>query len=209
MRILSRLLDLLFPPRPTARLARDAASASVAPLVSPEARSIAGHEGAALLPYHHPLVQALVIEAKYHGNRHAQSLLGTALGDYLAEFLRDMHAFSERRIVLVPIPLGAARLRERGYNQTECICRAAIGNGIEMNTGILVRTRETVPQTTLSKSERLKNMTGAFAIRGSIDPSATYIVFDDVVTTGTTLASAISALTQAGASRVSALSLAH
>ncbi|MES2994627.1 MAG: hypothetical protein V4681_01140 [Patescibacteria group bacterium] len=209
MRILSRLLDLLFPPRPTAKVVRDASFASIAPLVSPEARSIAGYEGAALLPYRHPLVQALIIEAKYHGDQNAQSLLGAALGDYLSDFLREIQAFSEQRIVLVPIPLGAARLRERGHNQVEAMCTAAIasmGNPPPFET-ILKRRRDTEPQTTLSKQERAKNLEQAFSA-DTVDSSCTYIVVDDVTTTGATFRDAVRALHEAGAQHVYPLALA-
>ena len=73
----------------------------------------------------------------------------------------------------------------------------------------LVRTRETISQVSLAREKREENMRGAFRAAHSIDPSHTYIVIDDVITTGATLQAAVDALKEAGAVHIIPLALAH
>ena len=65
---------------------------------------------------------------------------------------------------LVPIPLATRRLRQRGYNQSEVLARA-LGREwrIPVIPDVLVRTRETPTQTTLTPETRLANVAGAFS----------------------------------------------
>lgn len=163
-------------------------------------------EVTALLPYGNPLVKAVIQEAKFHGNKHAISLMGAVLYEYLL----DLDTFHGESCVLVPIPLSPQRKHERGYNQVEKICAVALQNNslTTHSAHVLIRTRNTLPQTTLTRSARLENMQGAFYAQ-PLDTSLTYIVIDDVVTTGATLADAVRALREAGALRILPIALAH
>ncbi len=205
MRILSRILDLLFPARDTEALVRDASMESAGAHVAPMLRD----DGiVALLPYRAPLVKALIVEAKFRDNERAQRLLGSVLAEYLQGCGTEREE-SQERYALVPVPLSRKRLKERGYNQAERICRAALPLLPNMRIEpVLVRIRHTPPQTELGGLARRKNLAGAFQASG-IDASHTYIVIDDVATTGATLRAAISALEGAGATRVIPLALAH
>ena len=111
---------------------------------------------------------------------------------------------------LVPVPLGSARRKERGFNQAEeVVRRAGEACGIQIDTESLVRTRETASQVSLPKAEREKNMRGAFSAAHPLDPLHTYILVDDVATTGATLQAAIDALTASGAKHIVPIALAH
>jgi ComF family protein len=108
---------------------------------------------------------------------------------------------------LIPIPLAARRLRERGYNQSEVLARALARQWrIPVIPDLLVRTRETPTQTTLTPETRLANVRAAFAVANVQCPliigHATLIIVDDVFTTGATLAEAARALERAGAQRI-------
>jgi len=126
--------------------------------------------------------------------------------------------------LLVPVPLGRARIRTRGYNQSERLARALGRRWGRPVVDLLVRTRETAAQTALTPEARLANVAGAFETRnveggtrngrtreGSAFrvPSSAFerplILVDDVFTTGATLAEAARALDQAGAHTVSAV----
>lgn len=196
MRILSQILDVLFPPRDTERVVRETSWDSLQASLKPQAVGVV----TALLPYHQ--VRALIIEAKYHDNRSAQNLLGRALAEHVRKMVGP--------IILVPVPLSRKRLRERGYNQTERICRAAMRHltHVPIATDLLIRTRATVPQTTLGRTARQTNVAGAFRCTGTPDPHTTYVLIDDVITTGATIGAAQEALHKVDA-HVLSIALAH
>lgn len=211
MKMLARMLDLLFPPRETERVARDATPEMVATLLSPRTLPLPDADIVALFPYRE-LAQALIREAKFHRDMRSARLLGNALADYLLEELADLHAYEKTEAVLVPVPLSEARRRERGYNQVEEICRqgcSQLKGFATLDVGVLLRTRDTLPQTSLGRDARLQNMKDAFRAAEALDPRALYIVIDDVVTTGATLSAARDALLKAGAERIRAIALAH
>jgi len=108
---------------------------------------------------------------------------------------------------LVPIPLGARRLRTRGYNQSLWLARALAHRWRRsVAAELLTRTRDTRTQTALTPAARLANVAGAFAVRieGTTAGSALVLV-DDVFTTGATLAGAAEALEQRGFTTVTAV----
>lgn len=150
---------------------------------------------------------ALVIELKYHGARYVL--------DDVAMLARHTPGLDDylRNAILVPVPLHPARLRKRGYNQSELIARA-ISESTQTGSQVLPllrRTRATATQTRLHRSERARNVKNAFAIavETPIDSAACYIMVDDVFTTGATLNACAAALRKAGARTVKALTLAH
>lgn len=107
--------------------------------------------------------------------------------------------------VLVPLPLGPARLRRRGYNQSEWLARAlATRWGVPVSSGSLARMRDTATQTALTPAARLANVAGAFT--ASTRRRWPHVVLvDDVLTTGATLAEAARALAAAGAAHITAV----
>jgi predicted amidophosphoribosyltransferase len=109
---------------------------------------------------------------------------------------------------LIPVPLGARRLRNRGYNQSERIA-AALGEltGLPVRNDGLVRRRETRTQTALTPEGRQANVAGAFAADDVAGLAC--VLVDDVFTTGATLAEAGAALGAAGAARVEAVTFAR
>jgi ComF family protein len=113
----------------------------------------------------------------------------------------------ERGITLIPIPLGAARLRSRGYNQSAVLAEA-LGRRLAVPVAdVLRRRRETTTQTALTPEARRANLAGAFTAAGRVPERP--VLVDDVFTTGATLAEAAAALCSAGAQRVSGVTFAR
>jgi len=108
--------------------------------------------------------------------------------------------------LLLPVPLAAARLRERGYNQAwEVARRLARQIDARADAHLLLRIRDTAHQLALPPDERAGNVRGAFAIepRRRSEVAGQHIaIVDDVMTTGSTAAEIAGVLKQAGAAHV-------
>lgn len=207
MNLFHTILDSVFPPRPHQALVARTTPAQLAAHLCP--RHISA-QIVALLPYHVPLVRACIVEAKFYDNRRAQRLLGGTL----AFFLRMQHTLLPgmplKGAQAIPIPLSTARARERGYNQVARIMQHTVRQHAPCIPAphLLMRTRATLPQTSLTQHARHENVAGAFAAPIPLDPAVCYIVVDDVVTTGATMQAAIAALRAAGAIHIYGIALA-
>jgi len=119
----------------------------------------------------------------------------------------------EERAALVPVPLSAARRRERGYNQSALLAgHLARRWHVPVWDDVLGRTRNTRTQTRLTPEERLRNVAGAFlASAGARDRlrGAHVVLVDDVVTTGATVSACAAALAAGGARIVSCVTFAR
>ena len=140
---------------------------------------------------------------KYGG----QERLGRPLGHLLG--MAWARAGGEQVDLVVPVPLGSVRLLERGYNQAASLAEgAAHALGARFRTDRLARTRSTRSQTSLSASQRLANVDGAFAVPAGAALAGLHVLLvDDVLTTGATLLAAARPLSDAGA-RVSVAAMA-
>jgi len=142
------------------------------------------------------------------------------IAEDLAEAMSRLEVPRREAACLVPIPLGRARERHRGYNQSERLARALGRRWGRPVVPLLIRTRETKTQTALTPAARLANVAGAFQLRigdGGLridgehvesairNPKSAIVLVDDVFTTGATLAEAARALERAGADTVLAV----
>jgi ComF family protein len=110
---------------------------------------------------------------------------------------------------ILPVPLHPRRLRQRGFNQSIEIARpvASVFN-LRLDSGSIVRVRDTRTQTGLDRNQRRKNIRGAFEIGRPL--SARHIaVLDDVVTTTSTVNELARLLKKSGAERVDVWSIAR
>ena len=105
--------------------------------------------------------------------------------------------------LVVPVPLHPARLRARGFNPAARLARVLARElSVRFDPLALARVRDTPSQTGLDRRARARNVAGAFRARAGLAPPARVWLIDDVVTTGSTLASAARALRRAGAREV-------
>ena len=111
---------------------------------------------------------------------------------------------------IIPVPLYLKRLRRRGLNQSVLLAKLIFPekNQSKLKTDILLRTRNTVPQTTLDGVKRRKNLKGAFVMAKNAElDQKTICLVDDVFTTGTTVSECSRVLCSHGAKEVKVITL--
>lgn len=120
---------------------------------------------------------------------------------------------------IVPVPLSAERLRERGFNQAALLARAlarlpqvSLPQAHAAVRPLLQRTHHTPAQSGLHRAQRLRNLRGAFAVPASQAACLAgqrVVLVDDIMTTGATLDAAAQALRRAGAAHICAMVVAR
>ena len=222
-------LDFLLPPScpacgvqssdNDAGLVCNACWARIATLPSPQCQRC-GHPGlrnpcawCSLLPAYVRAVRSVcwmhrgtgqsIVHALKYGRWHA---LGTEIAERMGRLGWPLDVLEERA-ALIPVPLAAARLRERGFNQSEALARA-LGTRWRLPIWLdaLERERATETQTRLTPEERLANVSGAFRVSDAVRRSLAnqhVVLVDDVVTTAATLNACAAALVSGGARIVS------
>ncbi len=150
-------------------------------------------------------LRELIHLLKYEQVRPAAAVLGRML----AEAVRSLEpGWSQNPVLVVPVPLHARKLRQRGFNQSELIAHHALklgaGSGrLVLRSRILERRRETQSQIGLTRHQRRENLRGSFAVaRPEEIAGREVLLVDDVFTTGTTVSECARVLRRAGASKV-------
>lgn len=151
--------------------------------------------------------RALVHALKYHHALHVledmETLMRRAPG--FADHLRDK--------VLVPVPLHARKLRERGYNQSALLAATGVAavDGRARVANLLVRKIDTLSQTHFDRATRQQNLKNAFSLAAGavISPNQHYLLIDDVFTTGSTLNACAAVLRDAGAVNLDVVTFGH
>ncbi len=143
------------------------------------------------------VIRKAIHSLKYQNLRAISSLLAR----YLYEYLLSNHLPVN---VIVPVPLHAKRIRERGYNQSVLLSRDLSKLcGLLLIEDCLVRERYSGPQArTASVRERQNNVAGAFACRDDRLTDKAVLLVDDVSTSGTTLDACAGELKKWGATSV-------
>jgi ComF family protein len=140
--------------------------------------------GAAFFFTKNSVIENIVYELKYKGNKDLGKYLGKLAGRYLQESKR----FTDVDVI-IPMPLNVRRFKKRGYNQSSVlaegismICKVAV------DTTSVIRKINTETQTHSGRIARLENMQNVFAVA---DPKAIQnkhiLLVDDVITTGASL----------------------
>jgi ComF family protein len=143
-------------------------------------------------------VATLIHQLKYDGKLNAARVLGHSLAQAFTE------GTSPWPDAIVPVPLHDSRLRQRGFNQSiELIRTTAKQLGVPLFVNGMERVRVTQEQAKLPASQRRRNVRGVFtASPKEYRQVKTVALFDDVMTTGHTVAEATRALKAAGVERV-------
>jgi competence protein ComFC len=133
--------------------------------------------------------------------------VGEIMGHKCANFLTPLNWDVD---LIIPVPLGKKRRRERGYNQSALIAfpMALILNKPYSSKAIF-RKKETITQIEFKAEERKQNVKDAFSANISLVNGKNVLIVDDVITTGSTMDSCALELKRAGARNVYGLSVAR
>lgn len=131
------------------------------------------------------LVQKLVHQVKYKGNKE----LGIQLGQLMGDLLKRSGRFAVD--AMIPLPLFPVKEKKRGYNQSALLCEGIrVHLPIPILTNVIARPEHTETQTKKGRIERWKNMEGKFVLTNPAAIAGKHILLvDDVITTGATLES--------------------
>lgn len=147
----------------------------------------------------------LIVDFKFHAQAgHAQAL---------ALLLRSapwVEPALEAADTVLPMPLSHRRLQERGFNQA-LLLAGQIAPG-KCRPDLLLRVRDTAPQSSLPRTERQVNVRDAFAVeplKAGVLQGSRVVLVDDVMTSGASLHAAARTLRQAGAQHITGLVIAR
>ena len=152
------------------------------------------------------LIETLIYELKYKGNKD----IGFYLGKLLAKFLAGNELYDNVE-VLVPLPLNAKRQIKRGYNQSTALCDgiASVWKKPVIDKAV-IRKVNTETQTHRGRITRWENMEGVFAVA---EPSAIenkhILLVDDIITTGASLEACGSEILKIAGVKLSIATLAY
>lgn len=152
--------------------------------------------------YQGPLARAIV-SLKYRPNRRLAEVMGAWLHE-------DYERAGWQASAIVPVPLSRQRQKRRGYNQAHLLALALRDRlPLPLHPNGLRRVLDTPSQVGLMPAERKSNVRGAFRADSASLSGQAVVLVDDLYTTGATLAACSTALLQAGAEQVFALTVAR
>ena len=137
---------------------------------------------------------------------------------YLARMFATLIINEERLIKIVsdydyiiPVPIHKKRNAKRGYNQSELILKYAILEKKKINTNILKKEINNLPQSSLNKDKRKENVKGVYKVKEGMEnmvKGKSILLFDDIFTTGNTAKECCKILKEAGALKIDILTIA-
>lgn len=131
------------------------------------------------------------------------------LSNLMCEHLPLTHYQQHPPDVIIPMPLHSRRLKQRGFNQSQMLVKPlAELLGVPVDSHSAQRLRDTEHQTGKNVRQRQLNMKGAFSFDNKCDYQYA-VIFDDVITTGSSVTELCKTMKRAGVSRVDVWSLAR
>ena len=161
-------------------------------------------EARAVVHYKPPVTEAVKM-FKYKGKMHGLATLTALAHQYFQ--LQEL----PQPDLLVPVPLHARRLRQRGFNQALILCRRIFPAWRDrLAPAVLERHFETQPQTGLGAAERRRNVRNVFQVRRPEKiKNKKILLVDDVFTTGATVNECARTLMKNQASEVNVFTFAR
>jgi len=145
-------------------------------------------------------VRDLIHKMKFQGQKQA----AYALGDLIAKNLNFTGNY------IIPVPLHKSKKRSRGFNQATVLAKPlSKALNIPISENLLLRVKNTMPQSQLNSHAREDNLTDAFAYNKKKykTPPDTLILIDDIFTSGATMNACAKVLKNNGVKQVICVSL--
>ncbi len=164
-----------------------------------------------LFNYRDPYVKTAIHLVKFNGRPAVIQKLGNILAEELPYIIKH---YQMTNPLITPVPLAPKRLKKRGFNQSELLCREAEKNladlKIEFDYQLIGKNKDTKPQTGLKRGQRLRNPRNVFyVLKPEVTAGRDIIVIDDVSTTGATGLEIIRTVKRTEAHQVIVVTLAH
>ncbi|MEA3452734.1 MAG: ComF family protein [Patescibacteria group bacterium] len=143
--------------------------------------------------YDEKLVRAVISRYKYSYAKELSKTLANLIISHFKLMDKSPPFLSEDtdNFLICAVPLYKSKLKQRGFNQSEEIAKH-LSNflNIPFSPNLLIKTKKTLPQMSLNKNQRLKNISNCFEINPEkksqiIDKKI--LLIDDVFTTGATI----------------------
>ncbi len=151
----------------------------------------------AIFEYKKP-VHKWISSLKYSRNL----VTGKILQGFVKKWFEEKHEYLQGIDLLVSVPVHRTRLRQRGFNQSSYLLNTQKVLGPDHS--IIEKNRNTSHQAGMSRTRRENNLKGSFDVRGNVKGKK-ILLFDDVCTTGQTLAEVSACLKNSGAKCIDVL----
>ncbi len=154
--------------------------------------------------YYQGQLKKSLLNYKFNG----ESYLSYTFGKAMAERIKELYSDTEFDGVCY-VPMTGKAERIRGYNQSELLARQIAKELGFSLVSCLEKTKDTYAQKDLSAEERQQNIKNSFKIKKNFDVRGkTFILCDDIKTTGSTLRECTDTLKKAGAKDIYCICLA-
>ncbi len=141
------------------------------------------------------LLDLLIHDFKYNSVR--------AIGPKLAELMSICLPELPMDAVIIPLPTATSHIRARGLDHTLMLAKQLARLRHLKVKRLLLREKNTI-QVGSNRQTRLAQANSAYSVNSKIEinPNTTYVLLDDVWTTGASMQAAVKKLRQAGAHKI-------
>ena len=145
-------------------------------------------------------LRKLLHEYKYNNKR--------AFCKVLAQIVSNNIDNTGRSYIIVPLLPSSKHRRQRGYDHILNIVRH-LSKMTNCEYEMVLKRKTNFRQVGADRQTRFIQAENAFISRYPLSPDRTYVIFDDVITTGATITSAVRALRSGGARKIQILAITH
>jgi len=154
--------------------------------------------------YKDELLSRLITAFKFDFNQELADPLAAFLISTIDKkiMINSLSGQSLSNVLIIPVPLNRARLKWRGFNQSELLARK-ISNYYNWPLSLdLIKIKATAIQAGLKEEDRLTNQNGAFKWHGGSLKNQDVILIDDIITSGATLNEVETIIKASGARKI-------